>query len=320
MSHVLNGKSRTSAKVRDAVLQATEKLGFRPNSNAASLRTQKSKLVGLVVPTLTNAFFARMSSEFEKCAYADGYELAVVVSDEDAAMERGRILALMARQLDGLIVYPAADQSVGGGLDARMLPPTVLMDRGLNIGGFDTVGLKNHEAGALVARELLVQGHKRIAVLLPILESAPSRHRAEGLERAIRTFSEGTECRVLAGGHSIDGARSALEQELRRQDRCTAVLATTNVTTLGAIKAINALQLHMPNDVSLIGFDDFEWMTALRPYVSAMAQPFGALAGAGWRLLMARMSNTLEPGYFQNLLLDAELRIRESSGRVPIHL
>jgi LacI family transcriptional regulator len=315
VSHVLNGKSRAGAKARDAVLDAVNALNFRRNGNAASLRTQRSKLVGLVIPTLTNAFFARMSGEFEKLAYDHGYEMAVIASDEDPTMERDRILALLSRQLDGLIVYPASDDHVGHGLDPRMLPPTVLMDRGLRISGFDTVGLKNRDTGARVAKELLAQGHRRIAVLLPNLDLAPSRDRASGIADSVLAHDPKAQCRVITGGHSIDGARSAIEQELRRQDRITAIVAATNVTTLGAIKAIQGLHLKMPEDISLIGFDDFEWMTALRPYVSAVAQPFEALASTGWDLLLKRMTG--EAKGFQQVLLDGELRIRESSGRAP---
>jgi len=315
VSHVLNVTGRASAKASEKVLDAISALNFRPNGNAASLRSRKSKLVGLVVPSLTNAFFARMSSEFEQLAFAHGYEIAVITSHENPDTERHRILTLMSRQLEGLIVYPASDKSIGGGLDPHLLPPTIVMDRGLGIKGVDSVGLKNEDAGAMVARELLSLGHRRIGVLLPNTDLAASRDRATGISKTIAAFDPDAECRVVTGGHAIDGARSAIEQELRRQYRITALVACTNVTTLGAIKAIQGLHLRMPEDISLIGFDDFEWMTALRPYVSAVAQPFGDLASKGWELLLARMSGEAAAGQYQHVLLNGELRIRESSGR-----
>lgn len=314
VSHVLNGKGRAGAKTRDKVMEAVRAINFRPNRNAASLRSRKSKLVGLVVPSLTNAFFARMASEFEQLAFANGYELAIVVSDEDAKMERRRILALLSRQLEGLIVYPAADVSIGDGLSPQLLPPTVVMDRGLDISDVDSVGLMNEDAGRLVARELLALGHHRIGVLLPNVDLAASRDRVAGIEKTLAGADPAVECRVVLGGHTIDGARSAIEQELRRQDRITALVASTNVTTLGAIKAIQGLQLRMPDDLSLIGFDDFEWMTALRPYVSAVAQPVNKMAKTGWDLLMARVSGQRFP--IRRILLPGELLVRESSGRI----
>ncbi len=316
VSHVVNSTGRASAKASEKVLNAIGALNFRPNGNAASLRSRKSKLVGLVVPSITNAFFARMASEFEQLAFAHGYEIAVITSHEDSERERNRILALMSRQLEGLIVYPASDKFIGRGLDPHLLPPTIVMDRGLRIKGVDSVGLKNEEAGEMVLKELLSLGHRCIGVLLPNTDLAASRDRAIGISKTISTFDPHAECRVVTGGHAIDGARSAIEQELRRQDRITALVACTNVTTLGAIKAIQGLYLRMPEDISLIGFDDFEWMTALRPYVSAVAQPFKEFASKGWELLSARMSGEALPRQHQHILLDGKLRIRESSGRL----
>jgi LacI family transcriptional regulator len=314
VSHVVNATGRASAKTRLKVLKAIEDLGFRPNGNAASLRTRRSRLVGLVVPSITNAFFAQMASEFEKRAIASGYDLAIVTTGEDAVRERERIEALLSRQLAGLIVYPASDRSVGLGLEPLGLPATVLMDRGLNLPDFDTVGLDNEKTGYQAARALTDLGHRSIAVLVPDLELAPSRDRAEGAKRALRETGAEGGCRILTGGHSIEGGRSAIEQELRREDRVSAIVAATNVATLGAIKAIQSLQLAMPRDISLIGFDDFDWMTALRPYVTAVAQPTDQLAQHAWELLQARMEGRAEPRV-QHLTFQGELRIRESSGR-----
>lgn len=135
------------------------------------------------------------------------------------------------------------------------------------------------------------------------------------MERALAEAGQPGTCRILLGGHTIEGGRSALEQELRREDRVTAVIAATNVATLGAIKAIQGLQLVMPRDISLIGFDDFDWMTALRPYVTAVAQPTGQLAGHAWKLLLARMTAGRKAG-MRHVTLEGELRLRESTGRV----
>lgn len=314
VSHVVNATGRASAKTREKVLKAIEDLGFRPNGNAASLRNRRSRLVGLVLPTITNSFFAQMASEFEKLANASGYELAMVTTGEDAARERERIEILLSRQLEGLIVYPASDNSVGEGLEARQLPATVLMDRGLALADFDTVGLANESAGYSAARALADLGHRSIAVLLPDLEVAPSRERVDGVMRAMREFGAESRVRVVLGGHSIDGARSAIEQELRREDRVTAIIAATNVATLGAIKAVQSLQLATPGDISLIGWDDLDWMTALRPYVTAFAQPTEQLALHAWQLLLIRIEGKAA-ARTQHVRVAGELRMRESTGR-----
>ncbi len=316
VSHVLNNTGRAGIEARERVTAAISKMGYRPNGNAASLRSRRSKIVGLVIPSITNSFFAQMASEFEALAMEAGYEIAIVTSHESSEREHDRILTLLSRQIDGLIIYPSSDDKLGRGLQPALLPPTVLMDRGLGLEGFDTVGLNNEASGIAVAHYLIEQGHRRIAVLVPSLNLAASRNRAVGAEKALAKFGRDASLRVIVGGHSIEGARSAIEQELRREDAATAVIATTNVATLGAIKAIQALQQAMPQDVSLVGFDDFEWMTALRPYVSAMSQPTKAFATKAWAILQSRMElgqnrTSLKP---QHVILNGELRIRESSG------
>ena len=316
VSHVLNDTGRAGAQAKERVSAAIAELGYRPNAGAASLRRRKSRIIGCVVPSITNAFFAQMASEFEALAMESGYDIAIVTTNEDGTRERERIEALLSRQIDGLIVYPSSDDQVGRGLAPALLPPTVLMDRGLGLDGFDTVGLNNVQAGETVARHLLDQGHRRFTVLVPNLDLAASRDRARGFQTAVVRNRASTKVRVVSGGHTIEGARSALEQDLHRDDRSTAVVAATNVATLGAIKAIQALQLSMPQDISLVGFDDFEWMTALRPYVTAMGQPTRTLAEAAWKLLLDRLTHAAPAdATATHLTFDGEFKIRETSGR-----
>lgn len=316
VSHVVNETGRAGAGAKERVNAAIAELGYRPNANAASLRSRRSRIVGLVVPSITNTFFAHMASEFEALALESGYDIVVVTSNELHEREHERIQALMFRQIEGLIVYPSSDFRIGRGLDYADLPPTVVMDRGLGLRNFDTVGLNNVLAGETVAAHLIEQGHRRFSVVVPSLDLAASSDRVTGIRNVLSNYQDAAELRVIVGGHSIEGARGALEQDLHRDDKSTAVIATTNVATLGAIKAIQALQLNMPQDISLVGFDDFEWMTALRPYVSALGQPTREFAAAAWALLLERMSsqNPFEK-QARHLIFDGKLTIRESSGR-----
>jgi LacI family transcriptional regulator len=312
VSHVLNNTGRASAKTHERVSAAIAKLGFRPNGNAASLRNRRSKLIGLVLPTFTNPFFARMACEFEACANAEGYDIVTVTTAESPERERERINALLSRQMEALIVYPASNGEVGGGFSAHDLPPTVLMDRAVDLPEFDTVCLDNETSGYHAARHLLEAGHQSIVVLVESLSQEAMRQRATGAKRA------GVDCRIVVGGTDIESLRAAVEQELRRQDRATAIIATSNVATLGAIKAIQGLQLKMPDDISLVGYDDFDWMTALRPYVSAISQPMKELATVAWRLLMKQIEARHDAGRFadvEHVIVAGELKIRESSGK-----
>src|SRR6202043_677025 len=104
---------------------------------------------------------------------------------------------------------------------------------------------------------------------------------------------EGRE-RVVCGGHDLDNLRAAIEIELHRADRPTAIFALTNVCALGAIKAARGLGLEIPGDVSIVGFDDFDWMFALSPYLTTVAQPVDDFASTAWRLLMRGLKGDAE--------------------------
>ncbi|GLS20209.1 LacI family transcriptional regulator [Labrys miyagiensis] len=317
VSNVVNGIGRVAPETREKVSAAVEALGYRPNGIAASLRNRRSRLIGMVVPAVTNALFAEMVHEFETLATADGYGITLVTSDEDPEHERERILALLSRQIDGLIILPAADDSLGAGLDPIALPPTVVLDRGLGLSAFDTVGLDNVAGGYAAARHLIELGHTAIAVVAPALRLASMRDRIAGVEQAMAEAGRQGRARVLLGGETMEGLRRATEQELRRPDRATAVFTTSNVATLGAIKAIHALELSMPRDVSLVGFDDYDWMTALRPYVSAVGQPIGSMAAKAWNILLRRLDagNDTTPAEREHTQMEGLLRVRESTGR-----
>src|SRR5208337_1897086 len=137
--------------------------------------------------------------------------------------------------------------------------------------------------------------------------------RIAGCRRALGEASlEGRE-RVVCGGRDLESLRGAIELELHRADRPTAIFALTNVCALASIKAARGLHLEIPGDMSIVGFDDFDWMFALRPYLTTVAQPVEDFASAAWRLLMRRLSGA-EAKDVERVELPCTLKVRESTG------
>jgi LacI family transcriptional regulator len=318
VSNVLTGRRQVAASRRQRVLEAVAALGYQPNHLAASLRRRQTHTVGIVVPDLTNPFFATLVRRIEELAAERDYQILLVDSNEAEAQEAARIRALLARRIDGLIVVPARDEVSSVMARGRLLAPTVLVDRGFGLAGFDTIAADNIEACRRGTQHLLALGHRDIALLVSAPELANIRDRIEGYRQALAAARCLERERVLVGGLEMEGCRAALEQELRRADRPTAVFAATYPATLGAIKAVRALELAFPEDVSLLGFDDFDWMTVLRPYVSTIGQPVAEMASEAWRLLNARFAGSAE-GHAR-LRLPCRLQVRESTrppGRRP---
>jgi LacI family transcriptional regulator len=273
--------------------------------------------VGIVVPDLGNEFFAGLVRQWERAASHCGYEMVVVASGEDRATEARRIESLIQRRIDGLLVVAAEDDfSSGPGFPLR-LPPTVLVDRALGHPQFDTVGSNHFDAGYRGCRHLLELGHRDITFLISSTNHAHLRDRLEGYRRALAEAGLANRERVVFGGGSVEGCRSAIEQDLRRAGPPTAIFAATFYATVGAVKAISALELDFPEQISLLGFEHSQWMTAVRPYISAVAQSVDELAIRSWQTLRHRMDG--EAADPVRVLLDFRFEFREST-RQPGHV
>ncbi len=315
-SNVVNGARPVGEASRRKVLEAIAALDYRLDRAASALRGRSTRLVGMVVPDITNVFFASLVHGVEALAERDGYDLLIVSTSEDAAKERRRVEALVARRIDGLIVVPASDNSMAafrGGAEKSRLPPAVLIDRGAGAAGFDTVCADCFAGGYAAARHLIELGHRDIAILAHSKRLDNVEQRIAGARRALIEAGLDGRDRVIHGGQDLESLRGAIELELRRADRPTAIFALTNVCALASIKAARGLSLDIPGDVSIVGFDDFDWMGALRPYLSTVAQPIDDFASAAWRLLMRRIKG--EPASeVEYIELPCTLKVRESTG------
>jgi LacI family transcriptional regulator len=314
-SNVVNGARPVGEASRRKVLEAIAALDYRLDRAASALRGRSTRLIGMVVPDITNVFFASLVHGVETLAERDGYDLLIVSTSEDAANERRRIEALIGRRIDGLIVVPADDESMTAlkGVDGSRLPPTVLVDRAAESPGFDTVRADGFAGGYAAARCLLDLGHRDIAVLTHSKRLDNIEQRIAGCRRALSEASLDGRARVMYGGHDLESLRGAVELELNRADRPTAIFALTNVCALASIKAARGLGLEIPGDVSIVGFDDFDWMSALSPYLTTVAQPVDDFASTAWRLLMRRLKGDAESDV-ERIELPCTLKVRESTG------
>ena len=310
VSNVLTGNRPVTESLRRVVLQAVEALGYEPNYLAASLRLNRSRSVGVVVPDLTNPFFSLLVRSIEDCAARDGYEILLVDSNEESGRETSRVRALLSRRIDGLIIAPTRDDVSTLKLK-RSAPPAVLIDRGLDAVGFDSVGADNVAASRLGSEHLIALGHRNIALLVTDLAIANVRERVEGYRAALAAAGLSDRERIVAGGVTVDGIRAAVMEVLRASPAPTAIFATSYVGTSGALQAINASGLALPEQISLLGFDDFDWMTLLRPQISTLRQPIEDMANNAWRLLLARCDGeAAEPSCVRLL---CTLQVRDST-------
>lgn len=311
VSNVLSGLRGVTQDRRRLVLEAVDALGYKSNHMASSLRLGKTRTIGVVLPNLANEFYSGLVRGWEQQASKNQYEILVVASGENRATETLRIESVIARRVDGLLVVPAEDNFGSTPGFPANLPPTALVDRAFGHPAFDTIASDNFEAGYQGTNYLLELGHRKITLLISATDHTHLRDRVEGYRQALIDAGVQDEERIVIGGRSTEECRSAIEQDLRRPDRPTAIFAATYFSTLGAIKAIRSLDIMFPEKISLIAFEHSEWMTVFRPYISAVSQSVEDLATRSWEVLMDRIGGGTST--YARIKIPCRFNVRESA-------
>jgi LacI family transcriptional regulator len=236
---------------------------------------------------------------------------------ESAVNESEGLTSLVERRVDGLIVSPSAD---GGGvaLDRLRLQKQkiVQIDRLANP-ACDAVVVENAEGARLLISHLISCGHRRIAMLTGLPGLSSTRERIEGYRAGLRDGGIRFDQALLAcGDYSAEPARRATESLLAAADPPTAIFASNNLMTLGAMQALAERGLAIPEDIALVAFDDFTWADQFKPHLTTIAQPCRAIGEAAVRLLLERLADPDLPPRL--VRLPVEFRHRDSCGcRVP---
>jgi LacI family transcriptional regulator len=311
VSNVLRSTCFVRAERHKRVLEAIESLGYSPNLMAAGLRARRSRMVGIAVPDITTSFFASVVRRIEELASGSDYQILLVDTQENPDRELERVRALVRRQADGLILIPCCDCARTLEDIRKSKIPTVLVDRTAANSEFDTISADNVAAAREGCRHLISLGHRKITLLVSDPNLRNIAERIQGCRQAMAEAGLSSFVRVVVGGMTSDQAHNALSRSFHVADRPSAVFAATHVMALGALRAIWEAGFALPETISLIAFDDCEWMTALRPFLSTLRQPIDEIAQEAWSVLTERIQG--RPIERVNRVFPCTLIIREST-------
>ncbi|MCC6305766.1 MAG: LacI family DNA-binding transcriptional regulator [Rhodobacteraceae bacterium] len=315
VSNVFSGRKPVAAALRERVEAAARTLGYQLDRAASQLRSGQARIIGVLVPDLDDAFFTALVSRLEVMAGKDGYDVIIASSRDDPALERSRLKALCGWRPSGLIAVPCSDRVPELLLREAARLPVVLADRVVPAAApADVVVIDNAEAGEIAARHLVAAGHREVAIAASSLAFAPIRERLRGAEAHLRAATGCAPVTIELGANSEAGAR-AFAYWLERHSRPSAVFALTNVTTLAVLTALAAARVEMPGQISVIGFDDYAWMSARRTALTAIRQPLDAMAEAIWARLTARIAGERGPPVVT--CLNTTLMVRDSVRTLP---
>ncbi|WP_448953565.1 LacI family DNA-binding transcriptional regulator [Labrys neptuniae] len=315
VSKVLRGLGAVKADSVARIHAAVRELGFRVDPLAANLRRSRRSIVGLIVPDFRNPFFGSMVAHFERLAEGSGYRLVTVSSAEKAEREAAQTEALLDWRVAGIIMVPTDGQPAAEASLVDQKVATVLVDRVPDQTDFDRVGVNNLEASAAVIRELAALGHRRILLAPSHLVQTNMRDRVNGAKRAAEEAGIAGGIEVLASGPDVASASDTMAARFDKGDLPTAIFGLHSPATLAALREVERRGLAMPQDLSVVGFDDIEWMQVTHPPIAAVIQPVQALAEMAWAQLMKRLAEPAEPPYTVEVSCELDFRGSVSSPR-----
>ncbi len=288
VSRVLSGQSekyRISETTQSKVLEEARRCNYSPNIVARNLRTNRTNTIGLILPSVANPYFADLSSVIISEAHRNGYTTIVTDSMESEDNQKANIAMLLSRRVDGIIAAPCGDDPTLLEEINRAHLPVILADRFFEDSQLPHVTTNNYSGGFEATNALIRKGHKRIACIQGVKTSTPNKRRIAGYIDAMRRV--GIEDNAIVVGNEFSLQNGYLETKLllNRNPRPTAIFALSNTIGLGAIKAIREAGLRIPEDISLIAYDNNIYMDYLIPPISRISQPIEEMAKLATKLL-----------------------------------
>lgn len=314
VSRVLNKHPNVSPDVRRRVLAATEQLRYQPNELARSLRDRKSRQIGIIVPYLYDPFFATCAHIIGSVAKQHTYSVVLSTTNEDPRDEWQEVNQMMRRNVEGLVIIPADARNDPSQLKRHSLDrvPIVTLDRPVEGSPFDSVLVENERGAYAGTEHLLRGGRRRIAYVGLAAELYTMTMRERGYVAAMNKARLRPEVLHVSG--TLDDARALVSRIMLRRSPPNAFFCSNNLVTQQVLHGLQAMELHPPKTVALVGFDDFEAADLVRPGVTVLRQPVEQLAKTAAELLFGRLINPRGQQPPKQVVLPVELVVRGSCG------
>lgn len=317
VSRVLNNKDIVNPETRAKVENAIRDLNYLPNRVAQRLRStsSKKKLIGVVLPDIQNPFYVDVIRGIEETAYRNQFVVMIGNFSQDEEKERLYLEILQSEEVDGMIVAPAhgRDQNILKVIENDFA--VVCIDRGLADVDVDVVKVDNEE-GVFGAIEYLISlGHKRIAHITGMPQIPTTAERVKGFERAMKKHGIKIDPDLIRPSNSSYESGAELMAELLSLKKPpTAVFTANNLITLGALRTIHERGCKVPDDISIIGFDDMYWSMSLNPPLTAVRQSGYEIGKRAASMLLAGIFTPQRSK--RQVVLPTELIVRKSCKRI----
>jgi LacI family transcriptional regulator, repressor for deo operon, udp, cdd, tsx, nupC, and nupG len=313
VSRALATPERVSPEARARVLEAIAKTGYVPNPAARTLRSQKTYMVLVVLPDLSNTFFSKILRGIEETLFEAGY--GMIISDLDGSPEKEAHFAAFtaAGRVDGAILLNGhlfGQSREGEGQPARITIPLVALCEAIPAADIPQIEIDNRTAACRMTQHLASLGHRRIAYVSGPASNSLERDRFQGFKDGLETAGLPFDpALVLPGDYTIEAGVRAGHDLVARSTRPTAVFCTSDEMAIGLMRTLFSAGLRVPEDISVAGFDDIEFAAVAEPPLTTMHQPRRELGQAAASVLIDLLQGRPSPKLIR---LETELVIRDS--------
>lgn len=292
ISSYLNG-GNVREKNRIKIEKAIEELHFEVNEVARGLKTNRTKTIGIIIPELNNIFFAEIITETEDILRSHGYATMICDCRSDESREEEAAEFLFHRRVDGLIIMPTGSESVSLKRFIRAGRPVIMIDRKMEDDDCDCVLVDNEGAAADAVERLIRAGHKKIGMIAGPRDVYTAKERHRGYLKALKKAGiEPEEGLVSRGNYTIAGGAAAMKELREKNPDMTAVFISNYEMMVGAVMEINDSGIMVPEDLSIIGFDNTDFAKAVVPRLSIVTQPTKEIARQAADLLIRRLEQS----------------------------
>ena len=315
VSKVINGIGRVSDATRKRVLQIVADLNFEPNVVASALAGGNTRTIGLLLPDVNNPYFSEIVRGAEDEAFGRGYSVLICNTDHNAKKEHEYIRTLRQKQMDGIAIATGSTpaQTIEELVEGKI--PVVLLSRSILGASVATVAVDSYAGGRLAAEYLISLGHKAVGYLSEPLTVTSSVERLRGFQEVMDEHGRTT---VLSSDHGFGittGQRMAAQ--LLSNPEITALFGANDQLAVGALQACREMGRKVPEQISVVGFDDTVFAKIVTPTLTTVAQPMYQMGAQTLRLLIEAIETGVQPT--KSIVFPPELMIRESAGPIRFH-
>lgn len=310
VSHVINNSRFVSEEIREKVLRVVKELNYTPSALARSLKVNETKTIGMLVTATSNPFFAEVMAGVEQYCQQHHYNLIIATTNGDNERLQHHLQMLIQRKVDGLLLM-CGDARLSASSNLNIPLPLVVVDWWFTELNADKIFENSASGGYLATKSLIEAGHRKIGIITGNLAKSLAQNRLEGYKQALTEANIAINPNWIVQSHfDFEGGIVGMNKLLAQTDRPTAVFASSDTIAVGAYQAIWQVGLRIPNDISIIGYDDIELAKYLSPPLSTISQPKAELGKLAVETLLKRIR--AESTEFQTIMLEPKLVLRDS--------